>query len=559
METDYLTYRPANVVALFLIHFDVKYGYNLVWNKTTEALDLNGVEYKVLPSGLQDKENDTILISQVSGNSIYYGLGRYRQRITGLRDGNSNSRERNNVKMYSLGILCKPSSNNIWTFNEYICNGWEYVSDLDSTLKEFLLQLNYEDMSIFDHLFNNLTGHALTVDRPSKSIDLHLLRQLDLMFETLGPLVFTLYKQALLRKRLIIFHKAHSKIDNFALASFTYLLSLLSLIPKRARPLTVQSITESRPIYNIGLNDLDSPLLEEKATIASTNDDILMYQVDVFDCGIFLPDHENECPFILRSDDLNGSMRSPLELSSKSIRATYKDYNKFKYIYKELHGFNTKVSDDTSSARSSESFLSVAMSWFRMSTFKHLTCVFDEPLWWLKKASDPLSWREYIWSAFSWLASAGYMSDGIDPQDNNNISSLNTYLEVEEAENLSRVDSSNSETLLNDKFLRNIEVVSYFHATTWRWFYVINDIIQESLKDESESSHSESENVSPENRKIVIEITFQDIKEMGLDPYAEQDLQFLREFVSLYWSSVVESVNFTIGVGEICGGMTLIP
>lgn len=49
------------IAALFLIDFDVKAGYTIVWRQTQDGLDLNGqVEYKSLPSGLHTVSQDLI-------------------------------------------------------------------------------------------------------------------------------------------------------------------------------------------------------------------------------------------------------------------------------------------------------------------------------------------------------------------------------------------------------------------------------------------------------------------------------------------------------------------
>lgn len=49
------------IAALFLIDFDVKAGYTIVWKQAEPGLELDGrVEYKSLPSGLHTVSNDLI-------------------------------------------------------------------------------------------------------------------------------------------------------------------------------------------------------------------------------------------------------------------------------------------------------------------------------------------------------------------------------------------------------------------------------------------------------------------------------------------------------------------
>jgi hypothetical protein len=49
------------IAALFLIDFDVKAGYTIVWKQAAEGIELEGlVEYKSLPSGLHTVKDDLI-------------------------------------------------------------------------------------------------------------------------------------------------------------------------------------------------------------------------------------------------------------------------------------------------------------------------------------------------------------------------------------------------------------------------------------------------------------------------------------------------------------------
>lgn len=53
--------RRPPLSALFLIDFDVKAGYTIVWKRAVPGLELDGrVEYKSLPSGLHTVRDDLI-------------------------------------------------------------------------------------------------------------------------------------------------------------------------------------------------------------------------------------------------------------------------------------------------------------------------------------------------------------------------------------------------------------------------------------------------------------------------------------------------------------------
>lgn len=66
MKLDLPTNAPLNpnvppISALFLIYFDTKAGYTIAWRRSLPGVELEGVvEYKSLPSGLHNVEEDLI-------------------------------------------------------------------------------------------------------------------------------------------------------------------------------------------------------------------------------------------------------------------------------------------------------------------------------------------------------------------------------------------------------------------------------------------------------------------------------------------------------------------
>lgn len=114
-------------------------------------------------------------------------------------------------------------------------------------------------------------------------------------------LVFAIYKQSLLRKNILLFNEVHlnseeeaTRKDNYSiLSSFSYLLSVLSVIPKSAK-LPSPGLYSQQPLYNIGLNELSSKLLQqfqksENGYIAVTSDEILK-EHPIYDVGIEIRD-----------------------------------------------------------------------------------------------------------------------------------------------------------------------------------------------------------------------------------------------------------------------------
>ena len=81
-------------------------------------------------------------------------------------------------------------------------------------------------------------------------------------------------------------------------------------------------------------------------------------------------------------------------------------------------------------------------------------------------------------------------------------------------------------------------MVGGFHRLTKKWFYVVEEIVAEAVEEQGEGA--------------TLRLTHQDVVDMELDPYAEQDVSFIEEFVLLYWGSVVDAVEIGIGFENIC-------
>lgn len=542
-------YSLPTVAAVFLAKFDIKEGYKLVWSKSNN-IDLTGLEYKSFPSGIHEYDSNTVLISQKSDNKTYYGFCRFKQ----INNNGMDEMDRNKIKMYSMGILIEPQegdkSKKYWKPNDFLLVGWEHINTVDDFLKEYLLvkgigNSNDEDLAKLEQFYSNLTNSNLSLySTKSKSLNLenHLLYQLPKLFNILGPLIFPAYKLCLLRKNIVLFNninQLNKSVDFFANGSFTYLLSLLSIIPQDVNTVTNQEKNNyyGQPLYQIGLNDVGS-INKDVHFIASTNDEILKYQTDLYDYGI--------------SIEINNT--SLFSSDNQTLRSTLKDYQKFKKIYSRIKNLpisNSNLFDDTMSITTSNSiFSNIKFGYPFISDAEDSR---GEPEWWLNNATSPVSWREYIWSAFSWFASAGSTSN---PTTANESSCRHNEDELNQSEDI----------IAKKNLIALINVVGYFHKLTKKWFYLINEIILEELEERKPSVHApRSDVIDNENElneslissltsdtKINIELTYQDITDMELDPYSEQDLDFVKQFVLTYWGGIVNEVDIGIGFQGIC-------
>ena len=232
------------VAAVFLILFDVKAGYTIAWKRSIPGLDLDeSVEFKSLPSGLHHVEED--LIYFVHGDD-YAG-------ISAFRNSPSEEEADRNALMLAVGALVPLSFGRMgksWKLAEELKEMARCVSPVTkqwigpnesrslaqdpthtNSLEEFWIehQLREEapedqasqiDLPSADKAKRRQTqapsnGHVRTRNRaistasavapPGQSLSPHHpALSLPAFLDTFGPLIFPIYKTALLRKRLLI-------------------------------------------------------------------------------------------------------------------------------------------------------------------------------------------------------------------------------------------------------------------------------------------------------------------------------------------------------------------
>lgn len=84
------------ISALFLIDFDVKAGYTIVWKKAVPGLELEGaVEYKSLPSGLHSVPEDLVYFVHDGGHA---GLSAF-------VNARTEEEETRHARMIAVGVL----------------------------------------------------------------------------------------------------------------------------------------------------------------------------------------------------------------------------------------------------------------------------------------------------------------------------------------------------------------------------------------------------------------------------------------------------------------------
>lgn len=517
-SSETVAYAPSKVACLFLAKFDPKAGYTLVWTRLPSGVKPDGLDFKSLPSGIHEYETTTVYLTHEWNGQLYYGLAKFQQ----LNVNTAGHNDRSKVRMYSLGILVECSKQTLWKPNEFATVGWEHREFMGEVLSEFIKD---EDLGHIEVLYDKLTkGDTLDVPRPGANNPMvhHPLSKLPAALCVVGPLIFPIFKAALLRKRILIFNHSSQGGDLILggnnrepelCGALAYIVALVSIVPKdvRLEPLE-QHHLYSQPLYNIGLHDLDSNVMEHHVgAIACTSDEVLKYQKNLYDYAVVMPSTDSDTCQFLSSSDLDNP-----------IRATFNDYMKFLKVFRQLPQSRTDATaDDSLSIRTSNSIFSSLR--FDIHGENANIKLDHEPAWWLDDATSPMSWREYIWLAFAWFASAG---------------TTNTPTSATFSEETPMEESRESVRQLLVTFTA---IVGHFHKLTKKWFYVIDEIVSET-----------AEGKLPLQTHVTLELTHQDIVDMELDPYLHEDVKFVREFVLLYWDSVVNDVEVGMGIQGLC-------
>lgn len=208
--------RPA-VAALFVVHFDVKAGYTISWKRCADGLDLsNSVEFKSLPSGLHNVEEDLVYFVH---DDQYAGISAF--------VNNSGAKHERGALMLVVGAL-------IPLENGRLGRSWRHADMLKKLARQLVKDPGHTQP--LDEYWEEHRAEKETSDEvdatPSKETDdprrpsleesaaaqanslmtgpthelspFHPARSMPAMLETFGPLIYPLYKAALLRKRILI-------------------------------------------------------------------------------------------------------------------------------------------------------------------------------------------------------------------------------------------------------------------------------------------------------------------------------------------------------------------
>lgn len=371
------------VAALFVVYFDKRKGYTLGWHQTIAKVKLeDSVEYKSLPSGLHSLKEDVIYFihEEYAGVSAFVTypaeesrrnavmlavgalvplsmgrLGRSWQHVPHLQALASKiAEERPDLES---GEMPLPDLGKYWFINQTRDDDVLprqgspppsplSIRSLDG--QSSAVGPRTRDRRTRDRQIRSSSGSTASDPQSHRLPESHPALSLPDLYDVLGPLLFPLYRAALLRKRILFVCEAPIR----RACHFVYDIALLADIPASAAGVIPSRGPPSRSslLYSIGIHDI--PFLEEVARttaasvpvryptdasawrssagwIACTTDRLIAGRPKLFDVLVHLPSQS--------SGGAGGKRWARIESSDgHKIRATQRDLRRHLLLQRSL-------------------------------------------------------------------------------------------------------------------------------------------------------------------------------------------------------------------------------
>ncbi|KAK1980447.1 hypothetical protein LZ30DRAFT_128657 [Colletotrichum cereale] len=590
------------IAALFLIDFDVKAGYTIVWKQAAPGIELEGlVEYKSLPSGLHTVSDDLIYFvhdGEHAGLSAFintpcdeeearharmiavgvlvplsYGrLGRAWRHAEGLKDIASKlAEDRKNTSILD----------EYWEKNKAKGGADQERPAMESPSISFSAQATQpkkthhsRNRSASDGASLLPSGHRLSPYHPAWS--------LTTLLDTFGPLIYPIHRAALLRKRILI--SCHAPVRE--ICNFVYNISVLSNIPQTVTELLAPTSSSQRlrPLFTIGVHDIPFLMDDFEASkrrkadgnddfadesgsgwIACTTDSILAMKDTLWDMLITMPP-----PYAPNAKEkVWPTVECPRGVP---VKATQRDLRRFRALKSGL----VRLTATTPKPMAAESPRSDASIGFKVTAgaFPTPRLENDETL---DRIVEPPSWTALAYSGFMWWASAGEQARSEEQEEAAHDAALLADLGLTPhtpsmskppksrssasggmADSIGSVASRPAVGPDDDEARTELAVIAYFHRLTAQMLTVMGDLVESSSdRYEDDDDDEEGQDVDdvplrsdsePERR--AVRVRSDTLESMGLDVWDAHDADFVKELMAKYF----DRQPYVEGKGvEVCG------
>ncbi|KAI9877014.1 MAG: hypothetical protein M1830_005034 [Pleopsidium flavum] len=568
--------RPR-IAAAFLIYFDVKAGYTISWKRSItgdcgvneRAVELEGVvEFKSLPSGLHNVKED--LVYFVHGQ--YAGISAFVNEPAAVSE--------RNALMLAVGVLVPLSYGRLgrgWRHahglkdlakllaedtarTQPLEDFWEAhrISDNDASIRPespvgspSSLQLRPIRKQLTNgNVRNRNISDATALESPSPTLSpFHPALSLPNFLETFGPLVFPLYKAALLRKRILLIGQAPVELT----CNYVYDLSIISNIPTPVHNLLSIGTyhTRLRPLFAVGVHDI--PILEHNAQghvdthptnwavddeesesegngwIACSTDDVLAMKSRLYDVLVTMPPAYSK----QAKEKVWPKVESP---QGSDVKATQRDLRRYRTLQRGLRRHQTDgryLPFDADNHDEEDTLLAQVTQ----ETYNDALFTSDE------KLIEPMSWPALAYSSFIWWASAGEKRADLDEEMERDVSLLDDLFAIHTSPSERSHSKRRSSNDRNPEDIRTVmpemAVIAYFHRLTTSIFSTLADIIDSSNDDDGTGVEDE-----------VLTVSSEDMARMGLDMWSDGDRKFVENLMEMYFGRKADVQGAKV---ECCG------
>ncbi|ODA80157.1 hypothetical protein RJ55_03115 [Drechmeria coniospora] len=584
--------RRPPLAALFLIDFDVKAGYTIVWKRAVPStLELDGcVEYKSLPSGLHTVRDDLIYFVH---HDSHAGLSAFVNEPCDEEDAR-------NARMIAVGILVPLSYGRLG-------RAWRHADDLKDMAAKLAKDRNMTE--VLEQYWNankakdagsvycpadlppsptldrktpagnqsSSDGHALLPAQHKLSPN-HPAWSLSKLLDKFGPLIFPIHRAALLRKRILI--SCHAPVHE--VCDFVYDISILSSIPVSV----VDSLPASapaprmRPLFTIGIHDIPFLVKDFEATkspaearesvedeagtgwVACTTDSILAMKDTLWDMLITLPaEHSANA-----KEKVWPTVECP---RGNPVKATQRDLRRFNALRAGLDRLAASAPDpshDTPEVETSPTSPPMGSRQPDLSAS-------DEGI---DQLVEPPSWAALAYNGYMWWASAGEQLRSEEQEESSRDAGLLADLFPTHQTSLRsslRPDPLTDSVLSlagrraaeADEARIELAIIAYFHRLTTQILSVVVDVVDGADEAypgqyrDADDQDEDSGNDDDDEREVllsngtdmnVVTVDSQCVENMGLDVWSASDAQFVQDLVSAYFDREAHIEGKGV---EVCG------
>ncbi|KAJ4020115.1 hypothetical protein NW752_005218 [Fusarium irregulare] len=601
MPTNQPTDRPP-IDALFLIHFDVKAGYTILWKQNAPGIDLEGlVEYKSLPSGLHTVSEDLIYFVH---DSVHAGLSAFVNMPC-------DEEEARNARMFAVGVLVPLSYGRLgrawrhaeglkemaaklaedrkntsileeyWVANrEKASNGNRRLSGETPVSSPSLISQPFQRKT---HNRNRSASDGAALTQPGNNLSpYHPAWSLTSLLDKFGPLIFPIHRAALLRKRILI--SCHAPVHE--VCDFVYNLSVLSNIPLSVTDIlpTSASTQRLRPLFSIGVHDIpflmddfeaskrkqnDEDVIDDESGsgwIACTTDSILAMKDTLWDMLITLPpDYSSNA-----TERVWPVVECP---RGQPIKATQRDLRRFTSLKNGLSRFAATCQTPSTVPESPEE------ERFTRRVSTHSNHIVRDPRDdAVEKVVEPLTWAAFAYNGYMWWASAGEQLRSEQQEEAAHDASLLADFGPSSmtmprpgsrsgqlSDSLGSLNASRRTPDDSGEAQFELAIIAYFHRLTTQILSVLADLADsqdEPYTDQDDDDEGLSQasgertplrpsdsDLGPDDAD-AIRVDSHAVESMGLDVWSDADALFIRELSIKYFerSARIEGKGV-----EVCG------